>query len=53
MTDVTMAGGVVLPASPSFYVGDGSVEAALDSVVGRVLDHLGLPLGLLPRWGHP
>ena len=45
-----LAGAVILPANPSFYHRPSSVEQLVDSVVGRVLDHLGIPHQLLPRW---
>jgi len=51
MLTVTRAGAVVLPAAPSFYSSPTSIEALLDTVVGRVLDQLGLPNQLQPRWG--
>ena len=51
MLAVTRAGAVVLPAAPSFYSKPTSIEAVLDTVVGRVLDQLGLPNRLMPRWG--
>jgi 4-hydroxy-3-polyprenylbenzoate decarboxylase len=51
MLAVTRAGAVVLPAAPSFYSGPTTIEALLDTVVGRVLDQLGLPNTLMPRWG--
>jgi flavin prenyltransferase len=51
MTAVTRAGAVVLPASPSFYSQPRSVEELLDTVVGRVLDQVGLRNDLMPRWG--
>jgi 4-hydroxy-3-polyprenylbenzoate decarboxylase len=51
MLTVTRAGAVVLPASPSFYSSPTSIEGLLDTVVGRVLDQLGLPNTLMPRWG--
>jgi flavin prenyltransferase len=51
MLAVTRAGAVVLPAAPSFYSKPASIEAVLDTVVGRVLDQLGLPNRLMPRWG--
>jgi 4-hydroxy-3-polyprenylbenzoate decarboxylase len=51
MLAVTRAGAVVLPASPSFYSRPETIEAVLDTVVGRVLDQLGLPNKLMPRWG--
>lgn len=51
MLAVTRAGAVVLPAAPSFYSKPATIDALLDTVVGRVLDQLGLPNGLMPRWG--
>jgi flavin prenyltransferase len=51
MLAVTRAGGVVLPAAPSFYSQPATIEALLDTVVGRVLDQLGIPNQLMPRWG--
>jgi flavin prenyltransferase len=53
MTAVTRAGAVVLPASPSFYSRPRNIDEVLDTVVGRVLDQLGLPNRLMPRWGEP
>lgn len=41
-TTLTEAGAVVLPACPSFYHRPETVDAALMSVVDRILDHLGL-----------
>jgi flavin prenyltransferase len=51
MRAVTLAGAVVLPAAPSFYGRPAGVEDLLATVVGRVLDHLGLPVTRGPRWG--
>jgi 4-hydroxy-3-polyprenylbenzoate decarboxylase len=51
MAAATRAGAVVLPASPSFYSRPTTVEALLDTVVGRVLDQLGIDNQLMPRWG--
>lgn len=51
MLAVTRAGGIVLPASPSFYSNPQTLDALLDTVTGRVLDQLGLPNALMPRWG--
>jgi 4-hydroxy-3-polyprenylbenzoate decarboxylase len=51
MLAVTRAGAVVLPAAPSFYSKPETIEALLDTVLGRVLDQLGLPNQLAPRWG--
>jgi 4-hydroxy-3-polyprenylbenzoate decarboxylase len=51
MAAVTRAGALVLPAMPSFYGRPQTVEDVLDTVVGRVLDQVGLPIRLGPRWG--
>ncbi|MFQ6098161.1 MAG: UbiX family flavin prenyltransferase [Armatimonadota bacterium] len=50
MKRVCEAGGVVLPACPSFYGGPKSVEDLVDTVVARALDHLGVPHSLGRRW---
>jgi flavin prenyltransferase len=44
------AGAVLLPANPCFYGHPRTLEEVADTVVGRVLDHLGLPHQLMPRW---
>lgn len=50
MRTVTVAGGVMLPAIPSFYSKPQTIEEVVDTVVHRVLDQLGLdPKGY--RWG--
>src|SRR5271156_3792313 len=46
-----LAGAIVLPANPSFYHRPATIEQVVDTVVGRVLDHLGIKHGLAPRWG--
>jgi 4-hydroxy-3-polyprenylbenzoate decarboxylase len=51
MLSVTRAGAIVLPASPSFYGRPQSLEQVLDTVLARVLDHLGVPHALIKRWG--
>jgi 4-hydroxy-3-polyprenylbenzoate decarboxylase len=45
-----LAGAILLPANPSYYMRPQTVEAVVDTVVARVLDHLGLPQKLVPRW---
>lgn len=45
------AGALVMPASPSFYSGPRTIDDLVDTVVARVLDHLGLPNDLMRRWG--
>ena len=44
------AGAVILPANPSFYSGAKTTEQLADTVVARVLDHLGIENQLAPRW---
>jgi flavin prenyltransferase len=44
------AGAVILPANPSFYTSPQGVTELADTVVARVLDHLGVPQDLMPRW---
>lgn len=51
MLDVTRAGALVIPASPSFYGRPETLEQAIDTVLARVLDHLGIDSGLARRWG--
>ncbi len=51
MLRLSRAGAVILPASPGFYHRPQTVEALVDFVVARVLDHLGVAHDLLPRWG--
>ncbi|MCL5098698.1 MAG: UbiX family flavin prenyltransferase [Candidatus Omnitrophica bacterium] len=45
-----LAGATILPASPSFYSRPRTVEQVVDTVVARVLDHLGVPRRLTTRW---
>ena len=51
MLSITRAGAIVLPASPSFYARPQSLADAMDTVLARVLDHLGLEHNLSGRWG--
>jgi flavin prenyltransferase len=45
-----LAGAVILPANPSFYAGPKTIVNVVDTVVARVLDHLGVANRLAPRW---
>ncbi len=51
LTVLARAGAVVLPASPTFYGKTETLADAIDTVVGRVLDQLGVEHDLLKRWG--
>ena len=47
---LALAGATILPANPSFYTLPKSIDEVVDTVVSRVLDHLGIPNSLMPRW---
>jgi flavin prenyltransferase len=50
METVTLAGGVICPASPSFYSKPATIEAVAATVVDRVLDLAGFDIQSF-RWG--
>jgi len=45
-----LAGATILPANPSFYMQPKTIEEVADTVVARVLDHLGVEHKLGGRW---
>jgi 4-hydroxy-3-polyprenylbenzoate decarboxylase len=47
---VIEAGAVLLPACPSFYSRPADVGAVADTIVHRILDHIGLPAADAHRW---
>jgi flavin prenyltransferase len=47
---LALAGAILLPANPSFYAGPKTIVDVVDTVVARVLDHLGVANTLAPRW---
>jgi len=51
MAAVTRAGAIVMPAMPGWYNHPERVEDLVDFMVGKALDHLGVPNHLLARWG--
>lgn len=51
LTQLARLGALVLPAMPSFYGKPETLEQAIDTVVGRILDHLGVEHDLVKRWG--
>jgi len=53
MALVTEAGATVLPAAPGFYHRPRTIAQLVDFVVQRIVDHLGLDIALVPRWGEP
>ncbi len=58
MERVTRAGAVVIPASPQFYSKAATIEDLVDTVVAKVLKHLGAGsaadcAGIVKPWGPP
>jgi 4-hydroxy-3-polyprenylbenzoate decarboxylase len=51
MVTACRAGATILPPSPSFYSGPSTLDELADTVVARVLDHLGVDHDLVHRWG--
>jgi 4-hydroxy-3-polyprenylbenzoate decarboxylase len=47
---LSLAGAIVCPTNPGFYMGPRSVGDLVDFVVGKVLDLLKVPHGLNTRW---
>ena len=45
-----LAGAIILPANPCFYTHPKTIEEVVDTVVARVLDHMGVPQRLVARW---
>ncbi len=50
METVTLAGGIICPATPSFYSKPATIEEIASTVTDRVLDLAGLPVKTF-RWG--
>jgi 4-hydroxy-3-polyprenylbenzoate decarboxylase len=50
---VMEAGATVIPAIPSFYGRPQTVRDVADTVVARILDHLGVEHELVKRWKSP
>ena len=58
MERVTRAGAVVIPASPQFYSKPATVEDLVDTVVAKILKHLGAAsaescAAIVKPWGNP
>ena len=47
---LTLAGATILPANPIFYTHPKTIVEVIDTVVARVLDHMGVPQKLVARW---
>ena len=50
METVTLAGGIICPATPSFYSRPKTIEEVANTVVDRVLDLAGFDVKAF-RWG--
>ena len=48
---LSRAGAQILPAMPAFYHRPQSLAEAVDFVVGKILDSLGIEQSLFTRWG--
>lgn len=51
MLKLARAGAVILPPNPGFYHRPREIDGLIDFVVARILDRLGVPQTLIPRWG--
>jgi len=52
MVAVTEMGAIVAPPVPAFYRRPESIEAMVDAIARRAIDHLGIDLGVSPEsWG--
>ena len=52
MLSLSQLGVTIMPASPGFYHQPDSVQALVDFMVARILDHLGVEHELTRRWGY-
>ncbi|WP_063668572.1 flavin prenyltransferase UbiX [Aliivibrio fischeri] len=52
MLKLSQIGATIMPAAPGFYHQPKSIEDLIDFMVARILDHLGVEQGLVPRWGY-
>ena len=51
LSALARAGALVLPAMPAFYGKPTTLADAIDTVVARIFDHVGLEQRLAARWG--
>ncbi len=52
MHKLSQMGVTIMPAAPGFYHQPQSIEDLVDFMVARILDHVGIEQGLVPRWGY-
>ena len=53
LTACAEAGATILPAMPAFYTHPRSLDDAVNFIVGRICDQLGVAHTLLHRWSEP
>ena len=52
MLKLSNMGVTIMPAAPGFYHQPQTIDDLVDFMVARILDHLGVEQGLVPRWGY-
>ncbi|MDD1793862.1 UbiX family flavin prenyltransferase [Enterovibrio sp. ZSDZ42] len=52
MLKLSKMGVTIMPAAPGFYHQPQTIDDLVDFMVARILDHLGVEQGLVPRWGY-
>jgi 4-hydroxy-3-polyprenylbenzoate decarboxylase len=53
MSEAAEAGVIIMPPVPAFYTRPQTLDDVIDHTVARTLDHFGLDLPGVPRWGEP
>jgi 4-hydroxy-3-polyprenylbenzoate decarboxylase len=51
MHRAALAGATIMPPSPSFYFQPKTINELVDTVIARVLDHIGIRQSIVKQWG--
>jgi len=51
MARAIKAGATIMPPSPSFYFKPKTINELVDTVIARVLDHIGIQQSIVKQWG--
>ena len=51
MVRTAKAGATIMPPSPSFYFKPKTINELVDTVIARVLDHIGIQQSIVKQWG--